>query len=115
VSRPDIANGYFLHPLRAVAADPEPSAVRRPDQIGAPFTEPVDIVVFGSNGGVPRTRSLPLRGRPVYQLQDAGYTAGVHEAVNEHSITTVGNDLDFIQRLLTAREAFAEGDHVIGP
>src|SRR5215510_3376242 len=50
VSMPDITNGYFLYPPAGVLTDMyDLYNDGRADHIGKPFTEEVDVVVFGSN------------------------------------------------------------------
>lgn len=107
VSLPDIANGYYIHAPKHVAADSERAAVR-PDRVGAGLADPVDVVVFGSNGGGDLYALVTTSRGPVYRLRDAGYEAGVYHGTR-HGVAIVGDDLHhFLGRLLTAVETFAD-------
>lgn len=100
VTLPDICNGYFLHALTAVDRQD------RADQIGEPFGERIDVIVFGSNGGGDLYAMAVTDGR-VFRVRDAGYVGGVYNGT-DRGITIVGADLrDFLERLLSAVTAFA--------
>jgi len=109
ISLPDISNGYFLHPVDGLIRrlDHDGGA----DQIGAPFTNNVDIVVFGSNGGGD-LYAIGTEDGLVYRLQDAGYLRGVFRGT-ERGIIVVGKDLrDLLERFLAAVAAFAHDGSV---
>ncbi len=111
VSLPDIANGYFLDASKHLTSDLFHEQAR-PDRIGEPFAEDVDIVVFGSNGGGDLYALATPDGGLVYRLQDAAYEAGVYRGT-ERGITVVGKDLrDFLDKFLAAVEAFADDGRV---
>jgi hypothetical protein len=104
VTLPDIGNGYFLHALDGLLAMLYQQD--RADQIGQPRVGRIDAVVFGSNGGGDLYAVAVTDGR-VFRLQDASYIGGVYDSTTR-GITVVGEDLrDFLERFLTAVNAFA--------
>nr|BFE60283.1 hypothetical protein GCM10020063_048090 [Dactylosporangium thailandense] len=110
VSLPDIGNGYFIHALDGLPAVLDQQD--RADQIGGPFAENIDVVVFGSNGGGDLYAMAVTDGR-VFRLRDAAYLGGVYDGT-ARGITVVGADLrDFLERLLSAVTAFAVRGDII--
>jgi len=102
---PDITNGYFLHPPGSVI-DNLYHENGRADRICERFSEDVDVVVFGSNGGGD-LYALATDGGSVYRLREAAYEDGIYRGT-ERGITVVGETLrDFLERFLAAVETFA--------
>jgi hypothetical protein len=104
VTLPDINNGFFLYPVDRLLDVLDQQG--RPDRIGEPFTEHIDVIAFGSNGGGDLYAMAVTDGR-VFRIQDASYVGGVYDGTNR-GVTVVGTDLsDFLERLLDAVTGFA--------
>ncbi|MEU7872076.1 hypothetical protein [Dactylosporangium sp. NPDC049140] len=86
----------------------------RADQIGEPFAENIDVVVFGSNGGGDLYATRVTAGQ-VFRLRGASYISGVYDGT-DNGITSVGADLgEFLERFLSTVNAFATNGAITDP
>lgn len=108
VHLPDIANGYWMFAPAYLLGVLQEHDDGRPDRIGEPFDTPVDVVVFGSDGGGARYALTVGAPGPVYRLRECAYTDGVYSSSGGWGVTAVAADLDaFLDELLAAVTTFA--------
>jgi hypothetical protein len=114
VDLPDIANGYLMFDAQYILAMPEPDA-GVPDRIGEPFDDPVDVVVFGSDGGGALYAVAVGPAGTVYRLRECGYLDGTYFSSGGAGVTVVAEHLaGFLDELLAAVAAFAVDGSITG-
>jgi hypothetical protein len=115
VNLPDIANSYFMFEPEYILGVLLYHDDGVPDRIGEPFDEPVDVVIFGSDGGGALYAIAVGDAGTVYRLRECGYQAGVYHSFGGLGVTVVAENLDdFLDELLTAVTAFAVDGSITG-